>query len=51
MWIPQSLREDFCMPWCHFVISPRGVKLLDLSSFIHGTEWEKCIEQQYRSIE
>jgi WD40 repeat protein len=51
MWIPPSLRDDFCMPWCHFVISPRGVKLLDLSSFIHGTEWEKCIEQQYRNIE
>ncbi|KAJ7745956.1 WD40-repeat-containing domain protein [Mycena olivaceomarginata] len=50
MWIPPSLR-DFCMPWCHFVISPRGVKLLDLSSFVHGTEWEKCIEQQYRNIE
>ncbi|KAJ7808904.1 WD40-repeat-containing domain protein [Mycena olivaceomarginata] len=50
MWIPPSLRDDFCMPWCHFVISPRGVKLLDLSGFIHGTEWEKCIEQQYRNI-
>ncbi|KAJ7199411.1 hypothetical protein GGX14DRAFT_173238 [Mycena pura] len=51
MWVPQSLRDDFCMPWCHFVITPRGVKLLDLSSFTHGTEWENCIDQRYRNIE
>ncbi|KAJ7197973.1 WD40-repeat-containing domain protein [Mycena pura] len=51
MWIPQYLRDDFCMPWCDFVISPQGVKRLDLSSFVHGTEWEKCIEQQYCNIE
>ncbi|KAJ7199387.1 WD40 repeat-like protein [Mycena pura] len=49
MWVPQSLRDDFCMPWCHFVITPRGVKLLDLSSFTHGTEWENCIDQRYRN--
>ncbi|KAK7059455.1 WD40 repeat-like protein [Favolaschia claudopus] len=28
-----------------------GSESLDLSSFVHGTEWEKCIEQQYRNMQ
>ncbi|KAK6992288.1 hypothetical protein R3P38DRAFT_3086640 [Favolaschia claudopus] len=51
MWIPPMLRDSFCMPWCHLVISWRGVKSLDLSSFVHGAEWEKCIEQRYRNMQ
>ncbi|KAK6967090.1 WD40 repeat-like protein [Favolaschia claudopus] len=42
LWIPPHLRNDFCLPWCCLVISPSGVKLLDLSHFVHGKDWTKC---------
>ncbi|KAK7005535.1 WD40 repeat-like protein [Favolaschia claudopus] len=48
IWVPPSLRRSFCMPWCCFVISPRGVNVLDLSNFVHGLDWEKCIKEEYR---
>ncbi|KAK6967101.1 WD40-repeat-containing domain protein, partial [Favolaschia claudopus] len=42
-WIPPHLRDDFCLPWCCLVISPSGVKLLDLSHFVHGKDWTRCL--------
>ncbi|KAJ7306929.1 WD40 repeat-like protein [Mycena albidolilacea] len=42
MWVPPWLRNDFCLPWNSFVISPHGVTKLDLSHFVHGLNWEKC---------
>ncbi|KAK7030170.1 WD40 repeat-like protein [Favolaschia claudopus] len=46
IWVPGFLQPDFCMPWCKFVISPHGVMVLDLSKFVHGTEWAKCIKDK-----
>jgi hypothetical protein len=43
MWVPPWLRDDFCLPWNSLVLGPAGVVKLDLTYFVHGTEWEKCI--------
>ncbi|KAK6987728.1 quinon protein alcohol dehydrogenase-like superfamily [Favolaschia claudopus] len=44
IWVPCFLQSNFCLPWCKFVITPHGVMALDLSKFVHGTEWAKCME-------
>ncbi|KAK6971599.1 WD40 repeat-like protein [Favolaschia claudopus] len=49
VWIPPFLQNEFCMPWCSYVIAPGGVNTLDVSRFVHGTEWEKCIDDQFRN--
>ncbi|KAK7030204.1 WD40 repeat-like protein [Favolaschia claudopus] len=46
IWVPGFLQSDFCVPWCKFVISQQGVMVLDLSKFVHGTEWAKCIRNK-----
>ncbi|KAJ7690517.1 WD40-repeat-containing domain protein [Mycena rosella] len=46
IWIPPWLLDDFCLPWNSLVIGPAGVVKLDLGSFVHGTEWHKCIDDQ-----
>ncbi|KAJ7153234.1 WD40-repeat-containing domain protein [Mycena filopes] len=42
MWVPAWLRTGFCGPSNLFVITPRGVTTLDLTNFVHGTDWQKC---------
>ncbi|KAK6971820.1 hypothetical protein R3P38DRAFT_3141153 [Favolaschia claudopus] len=44
IWVPPLLQNDFCMPWCSYVIGPWGVNTLDLSTFVYGTEWERCTD-------
>ncbi|KAJ7859066.1 hypothetical protein B0H14DRAFT_2442530 [Mycena olivaceomarginata] len=44
IWIPPWLRDDFCLPWNSLVLGPAGVVKLDLAYFVHGTEWEKCVD-------
>ncbi|KAF7339132.1 WD40 repeat-like protein [Mycena venus] len=48
MWVPPWLRDDFCLPWSSLVLGPEGVVKLDLTKFVHGTEWEKCIDPKFR---
>ncbi|KAJ7690490.1 hypothetical protein B0H17DRAFT_1134300 [Mycena rosella] len=40
------LRDHFCLPWSSFGLGPAGVVKLDLGSFVHGTEWHKCIDDR-----
>ncbi|KAJ7861893.1 hypothetical protein B0H13DRAFT_1726283 [Mycena leptocephala] len=42
-WVPLWLRDDFCLPWNSFVITPRGVTKLNLVHFVHGNQWTKCM--------
>ncbi|KAJ7271564.1 hypothetical protein C8J57DRAFT_1319271, partial [Mycena rebaudengoi] len=42
MWVPPWLCDTFCLPWNSLVIGPAGVVKLDLTYFVHGTEWERC---------
>ncbi|KAK6995728.1 WD40-repeat-containing domain protein [Favolaschia claudopus] len=44
IWVPAFLQTNFCTPWCKLVISPEQVMVLDLSKFVHGKEWAKCIK-------
>ncbi|KAJ7148211.1 hypothetical protein C8R46DRAFT_1128027 [Mycena filopes] len=46
MWVPAWLRNVFCGPSNPFVITPWGVSTLDLTNFVHGTDWQKCIGPQ-----
>ncbi|KAJ7510808.1 WD40-repeat-containing domain protein, partial [Mycena galericulata] len=43
VWVPAWLRDDFCLPWNSLVLGPAGTVKLDLTYFVHGPEWEKCI--------
>jgi WD40 repeat protein len=45
LWVPPHLRDGLCLPWNSLVIRSEGVTKLDLSRFVHGTNWQKCIEQ------
>ncbi|KAJ7208688.1 WD40-repeat-containing domain protein [Mycena pura] len=42
-WVPAWLRAHFCFPWNSVVISPHGATKLDLTNFLHGTEWTECM--------
>ncbi|KAJ6559983.1 hypothetical protein B0H19DRAFT_1375904 [Mycena capillaripes] len=44
IWVPAWLCDHFCGPHNLFVITPQGVTKLDLTNFVHGTDWEKCID-------
>ncbi|KAF7340415.1 WD40 repeat-like protein [Mycena venus] len=44
LWIPPWLREGLYLPWNSLVICSRGTAKLDLSHFVHGTDWTKCRE-------
>ncbi|KAJ7096825.1 WD40-repeat-containing domain protein, partial [Mycena epipterygia] len=44
LWVPPWLREDLVLPWNSFVVSSRPTTKLDLTHFVHGTEWQKCMD-------
>ncbi|KAJ6572735.1 hypothetical protein DFH09DRAFT_1362305 [Mycena vulgaris] len=44
LWVPAWLRDDFCLPWNSFVIGPGGTHRMDLTHFVHGKDWVKCVE-------
>ncbi|KAF7333346.1 WD40 repeat-like protein [Mycena venus] len=41
-WVPPWLRDGLYLPHNRLVIRAKGTTTLDLSRFVHGTEWEKC---------
>ncbi|KAK6995670.1 WD40 repeat-like protein [Favolaschia claudopus] len=43
-WVPAWLRDHLCLPWNSLVITPGGVPTLDLTTFVHGTHWQKCVK-------
>ncbi|KAJ7660693.1 hypothetical protein DFH06DRAFT_1193167 [Mycena polygramma] len=49
-WVPPWLREGLYLPHNTLVISVKGTTKLDLSRFVHGTEWTKCFDPKSMSI-
>ncbi|KAJ7246869.1 WD40-repeat-containing domain protein [Mycena haematopus] len=49
LWVPPWLRDGLWLPWNSLVIRSRGTTKLDLSRFVHGTDWGKCIEGTVQS--
>ncbi|KAJ7121462.1 WD40 repeat-like protein [Mycena epipterygia] len=47
-WVPPWLRDGLYLPQNSLVICARGTTKLDLSQFVHGTEWQKCIDPKFR---
>ncbi|KAJ6485356.1 WD40 repeat-like protein [Mycena vitilis] len=45
-WVPPWLREGLYLPHNTLVICAKGTTKLDLSRFVHGTEWTKCFDQK-----
>ncbi|KAJ7734879.1 WD40-repeat-containing domain protein [Mycena metata] len=43
IWVPAWLRAHFCGPPALLVITPNGVTTLDLTKFVHGKDWVKCM--------
>ncbi|KAJ7142343.1 WD40-repeat-containing domain protein [Mycena epipterygia] len=50
-WVPPWHREGLYLPRNTLVIRAAGTTKLDLSRFVHGTEWEKCIDPEFRDAE
>ncbi|KAJ7653603.1 hypothetical protein DFH06DRAFT_1204133, partial [Mycena polygramma] len=48
-WVPPWLREGLYLPHNTLVISAKGTTKLDLSRFVHGTEWTKCFDPKSMS--
>ncbi|KAJ7192044.1 hypothetical protein GGX14DRAFT_701470 [Mycena pura] len=46
LWIPPWLRSGLYLPHDTHVISPYGTTKLNLAHFVHGTEWQKCIDPE-----
>jgi WD40 repeat protein len=46
-WVPPWLREGLYLPYNTLVIRSRGTTKLDLSRFVYGTEWTKCIDPNF----
>ncbi|KAJ7643490.1 hypothetical protein DFH06DRAFT_1051725 [Mycena polygramma] len=47
LWIPPWLREGLYLPHNSLVIAADGATRLDLSHFVHGTEWTKCADPAF----
>ncbi|KAJ7121439.1 WD40 repeat-like protein [Mycena epipterygia] len=47
-WVPPWLRDGLYLPQNSLVISVRGTTKLDLNQFVHGTEWQNCIDPKFR---
>ncbi|KAJ7108201.1 hypothetical protein C8R44DRAFT_884965 [Mycena epipterygia] len=47
-WVPPWLREGLYLPHNTLVICARGTTKIDFSRFVHGTEWQKCINTKFR---
>ncbi|KAJ7108125.1 hypothetical protein C8R44DRAFT_884894 [Mycena epipterygia] len=48
LWVPPALRKRLCLPWYHVTISSQTTTGLDLTNFVHGTEWQQCIDPKFR---
>ncbi|KAJ7660674.1 hypothetical protein DFH06DRAFT_1089189 [Mycena polygramma] len=46
-WVPPWLREGLYLPHNTLVICADGTTKLDLSHFVHGTEWTKCFDPKF----
>ncbi|KAJ6559973.1 quinon protein alcohol dehydrogenase-like superfamily [Mycena capillaripes] len=44
IWVPAWLRSYFCDPRNSLIIAPQGAATLNLTHFVHGTDWKKCID-------
>ncbi|KAJ7752337.1 hypothetical protein B0H16DRAFT_1546669 [Mycena metata] len=44
IWVPAWLCAHFCGPPASLVITTNGVTILDLTKFVHGKDWTKCID-------
>ncbi|KAJ6568883.1 WD40 repeat-like protein, partial [Mycena capillaripes] len=49
-WVPPWLREGLYHPAHTLMIRSKGTTKLDLSHFVHGTEWQKCIDPTFRDV-
>ncbi|KAJ7149173.1 hypothetical protein C8R43DRAFT_888139 [Mycena crocata] len=47
-WVPYWLRDGLYFPHHTLVISIEPHTKLDLSAFVHGTEWTQCIDPEFR---
>ncbi|KAK6991838.1 WD40 repeat-like protein, partial [Favolaschia claudopus] len=47
LWVPIWLREGLYLPHNTLITRARGVTRLDLANFVHGTEWQKCIDPEF----
>ncbi|KAJ7748060.1 hypothetical protein B0H16DRAFT_1553847 [Mycena metata] len=45
VWVPAWLH--FCGPPTSLVITPNGATKLDLTNFVHGLDWVKCMLVEY----
>ncbi|KAJ6586710.1 hypothetical protein B0H10DRAFT_828873 [Mycena sp. CBHHK59/15] len=50
-WIPPWLRNSLYFPCNTLVIHPGGTTKLDFSTFVHGTEWQNCIDPRIRDAQ
>ncbi|KAJ7686939.1 WD40 repeat-like protein [Mycena rosella] len=48
VWVPPWLRNGLYLPRNTLVICAEGTVKLDLTRFVHGTEWQKCIDPRFR---
>ncbi|KAJ7121447.1 WD40-repeat-containing domain protein [Mycena epipterygia] len=47
-WVPPWLRNGLYLPQNSLVIGTPGTTKLDLSQFVHGIEWQNCIDHKFR---
>ncbi|KAJ7083547.1 WD40 repeat-like protein [Mycena epipterygia] len=47
LWVPPWLREGIYLPHNSLIFRPQGTTKLDLGRFVHGREWEKCIDPKF----
>ncbi|KAJ7480979.1 hypothetical protein FB451DRAFT_1238941 [Mycena latifolia] len=47
-WVPPWIRDGLYHPRNALVICRQGTTKLDFSRFVHGTEWPKCINPEFR---
>jgi hypothetical protein len=48
LWTPPWIRKGLLMPRNSLLICSEGTTTLDLSQFVHGTNWQKCIDPELR---
>ncbi|KAJ6526390.1 hypothetical protein B0H19DRAFT_1275748 [Mycena capillaripes] len=49
-WVPPWLRDGLYFPRNTLVICPEGTTKLEFSRFVHGTEWQKCIDPKFENM-
>jgi hypothetical protein len=48
LWIPPWIRKGLPMPRNSLLISSGGTTTLDLAQFVHGVNWQKCIDPKLK---